>query len=68
MATNDSSAYLVRFNEVSQILEYSVNGTWVAVPIAAIAPGSVTVAMLTSGAATIGQVLTADGSGGAAFA
>jgi len=67
MANNDASSYVVRFNEITQTLEYAVNGSWVTVPVPAPPAGSITVAAIDSGAATIGQVLTADGAGGATF-
>jgi hypothetical protein len=59
MATSDSASYTLRYNFISQKLEYLVDNRWVTVPL--------TAADISSGAATDGQVLTANGTGGSAF-
>lgn len=64
MANNDSAAYETRFNTATQTLEYAVGGNWVTIPGVG---SSVTAGEINSEAATIGQVLTADGAGGASF-
>jgi len=63
MANNDTSANVTRFNTVTQTLEYAIGGNWAEIP----GIGSVTASEIDSESATNGQVLTADGSGGASF-
>lgn len=41
MSNNDSASYVTRFNEVTQTLEYAVNGNWVTIPTAAVTPAGV---------------------------
>lgn len=64
MANNDSAVSQTRFNTATQILEYAVGGNWVTVPGVG---SSITAGEINSESATIGQVLTADGAGGASF-
>lgn len=64
MANNDQSSYTVRFNEISSTLEYAAGLNWVTVPGVG---SSITASEINSEAATDGQVLTADGAGGATW-
>ena len=64
MSNNDSSSYTLRFNEVTGSLEYTRGLDWVTVPGVG---SSITAGEINSETATNGQVLTADGAGGASW-
>ena len=70
MANNDSAQYTLRYNEVTGNLEVCISTVWTPVTFnnsVVIPAGSITAAQIDSGDATEGQLLTADGNGGATW-
>lgn len=61
MANSDSAQYTLRFNEISQSLEVCIGGNWTPITL------TISALNIDSGEATEGQLLTADGSGGATW-
>lgn len=65
MANSDSAQYTLRYNEITRALEICIAQNWV--PVSLTNNVTITTANIDSGAATEGQLLTADGAGGATW-